>query len=115
MGLAGRRGWPLFGLRNIKEKQWSIKQESKGTVENNALVAIWRDCYSLRAAYDLWGIPRGGAVGWNHICLIIPCHRVVGAKGAVTGYGGGMMNKIALLRLEGHRVTEKGISSGVTD
>jgi len=56
----------------------------------------------------------GGAVGWNPICLIIPCHRVIGAKGTLTGYGGGMMNKIALLRLEGHRVTEKGISSGVT-
>lgn len=51
----------------------------------------------------------GGAVGWNPICLIIPCHRVIGTKGELTGYGGGVMNKIALLRLEGHRVTEKGI------
>ncbi|MBQ7496697.1 MAG: methylated-DNA--[Selenomonas sp.] len=57
----------------------------------------------------------GGAVGWNPICLIIPCHRVIGAKGTLTGYGGGMMNKLALLRLEGHRGTEKGISSCVTD
>ena len=42
----------------------------------------------------------GGAVGWNPIGIIIPCHRVVGANGALTGYGGGMKNKIALLALE---------------
>ena len=43
----------------------------------------------------------GGAVGWNPICLIIPCHRVMGAGGQLTGYGGGINNKIALLELEG--------------
>ena len=43
----------------------------------------------------------GGAVGWNPICIIIPCHRVVGGNGSLTGYGGGIKNKIALLKLEG--------------
>ena len=43
----------------------------------------------------------GGAVGWNPICLIVPCHRVMGANGNLTGYGGGIPNKIALLKLEG--------------
>ena len=43
----------------------------------------------------------GGAVGWNPLCIIVPCHRVVGAAGALTGYGGGLRNKAALLRLEG--------------
>lgn len=43
----------------------------------------------------------GGAVGWNPICLIVPCHRVMGANGNITGYGGGIPNKIALLKLEG--------------
>jgi len=43
----------------------------------------------------------GGAVGWNPIGIIIPCHRVIGADGSPTGYGGGMRNKMALLRLEG--------------
>jgi methylated-DNA-[protein]-cysteine S-methyltransferase len=42
----------------------------------------------------------GGAVGWNPICIIIPCHRVIGTNGNLTGYGGGMHNKIALLKLE---------------
>ncbi len=43
----------------------------------------------------------GGAVGSNPICIIVPCHRVLGAKGKLTGYGGGLENKKALLRLEG--------------
>ena len=42
----------------------------------------------------------GGAVGWNPICIIIPCHRVVGANGALVGYGGGIKNKFALLAHE---------------
>lgn len=42
----------------------------------------------------------GGAVGWNPICLIVPCHRVVGSNRSLIGYGGGIKNKIALLKLE---------------
>jgi len=43
----------------------------------------------------------GGAVGWNPICIIIPCHRVVGSNHSLTGYGGGINNKLHLLELEG--------------
>ena len=42
----------------------------------------------------------GGAVGRNKIDILIPCHRVVGANGSLTGYGGGIDRKIALLKLE---------------
>jgi methylated-DNA-[protein]-cysteine S-methyltransferase len=42
----------------------------------------------------------GGAVGHNPISLIIPCHRVVGTNGSLTGYGGGLKRKKALLELE---------------
>lgn len=42
----------------------------------------------------------GGAVGHNAISLIIPCHRVVGANGDLTGYAGGIDKKIQLLKLE---------------
>lgn len=42
----------------------------------------------------------GGAVGWNPISIMIPCHRVMGANHAITGYGGGIENKIGLLKLE---------------
>ena len=43
----------------------------------------------------------GGAVGSNPICLIIPCHRVVAANNKIGGYGGGIQNKVELLKLEG--------------
>lgn len=43
----------------------------------------------------------GGAVGHNPISVIIPCHRVVGADGSLTGYAGGISRKLWLLRHEG--------------
>jgi methylated-DNA-[protein]-cysteine S-methyltransferase len=43
----------------------------------------------------------GGAVGRNPVSIIVPCHRVVGANGTLTGYAGGLPRKIALLQLEG--------------
>lgn len=43
----------------------------------------------------------GGAVGHNPISIIIPCHRVVGTNGSLTGYAGGIDKKIKLLELEG--------------
>ncbi len=43
----------------------------------------------------------GGAVGHNPISIIIPCHRVVGSNGSLTGYAGGIQTKIKLLQLEG--------------
>ena len=42
----------------------------------------------------------GGAVGHNSISLIIPCHRVVGTNGSLTGYAGGIEKKVQLLTLE---------------
>lgn len=44
----------------------------------------------------------GGAVGSNPISIIIPCHRVIGKNGNLTGYAGGIDKKIFLLKLEGH-------------
>ena len=43
----------------------------------------------------------GGAVGHNPVSLIVPCHRVVGADGSLTGYAGGVDKKRRLLALEG--------------
>lgn len=42
----------------------------------------------------------GAAVGRNPVCVIVPCHRVLGSAGALTGYAGGLPRKQALLRLE---------------
>lgn len=43
----------------------------------------------------------GGAVGRNDIAIIVPCHRVIGANGELTGYAGGINKKIKLLQREG--------------
>lgn len=42
----------------------------------------------------------GGAVGSNPICIIIPCHRVVGTNNKITGFGEEIKNKMELLKLE---------------
>ena len=42
----------------------------------------------------------GGAVGHNKISIIVPCHRVVGTNGSLTGYAGGIERKMKLLSLE---------------
>lgn len=42
----------------------------------------------------------GQAVGFNPICIIIPCHRVIGSDHSIVGYSGGVKNKIELLKLE---------------
>lgn len=47
----------------------------------------------------------GGAVGHNPISIIIPCHRVVGGDGKLTGYAGGIATKIRLLELEGVEIS----------
>jgi len=47
----------------------------------------------------------GGAVGHNEISIIIPCHRVVGTNGSLTGYAGGIDKKMKLLKLEGADMT----------
>lgn len=54
------------------------------------------------------GVPNasravGAAVGRNPVSIIVPCHRVVGSTGAVTGYAGGTDRKLALLKLEKRR------------
>ena len=49
----------------------------------------------------------GGAVGHNPISLIIPCHRVVGADGSLTGYAGGIDKKEKLLRMEQNFLSEQ--------
>ena len=52
----------------------------------------------------------GGAVDHNYRSIIIPCHRVIGAKENLTGYAGGIDKKIKLLELEGIDVNKFFIS-----
>lgn len=50
----------------------------------------------------------GRAVGANPLCVLVPCHRVLGANGALTGYAGGLRRKRALLELEEPAVVATG-------
>lgn len=51
----------------------------------------------------------GGAVGHNEISIIVPCHRVVGKDGNLTGYAGGLDRKIFLLKNEGVDFVKRGL------
>lgn len=80
---------------------------------------VWRELYAIPYGHTVTygeiarrlaarrGLPHfsaqavGSAVGRNPISVIVPCHRVVGAGGNLTGYAGGLDKKIALLKLEG--------------
>lgn len=65
---------------------------------------IAKEIASSRGIKRMYAQAVGGAVGWNPICIIIPCHRVVGANSNLTGYGGGIQNKIRLLQHEKHNM-----------
>ena len=56
----------------------------------------------------------GAAKGRNPIAIIVPCHRVIGATGKLTGFAGGLAAKAHLLRLEGIRTGDKSSKSGAT-
>ena len=64
-----------------------------GDIARETASALGKEHMSSRAV--------GGAVGHNPLSIIIPCHRVVGTGGNLTGYGGGIDRKIRLLELEG--------------
>lgn len=81
--------------------------------------AVWRALVDIpvRASLSYGALARqigrptavravGSAVGRNPVGIIVPCHRVMGADGSLTGYTGGLWRKTALLRLEqGHTIT----------
>lgn len=61
---------------------------------------IARRLAAQRAVPSISAQAVGGAVGHNVISIIVPCHRVVGANGSLTGYAGGIDRKMKLLALE---------------
>lgn len=60
-----------------------------------------KDVAALLGKESMSAQATGGAVGRNPISIIIPCHRVVGARGSLTGYAGGINRKLWLLKHEG--------------
>jgi len=70
-----------------------------GTVRSYGDIA--REMAMLTGKETMSAQAVGNAVGRNPISILIPCHRVVGAKGQLTGYAGGLEKKVLLLRHEG--------------
>ena len=70
-----------------------LRQIPRGRTVTYGELARLLSCASAQAV--------GGAVGHNPISILIPCHRVVGADGSLTGYAGGLARKQWLLTLEG--------------
>lgn len=63
--------------------------------------AIAHQIATQRGIYKMSAQAVGGAVGRNKISILIPCHRVIGSDGSLTGYAGGLDKKVKLLQLEG--------------
>ena len=81
---------PLGGLLLAADEQGLIGLWFDG--QTTTYGALLGDGASARAV--------GGAVGRNPISIIVPCHRVIGADGSLTGYAGGVDRKTRLLALE---------------
>jgi methylated-DNA-[protein]-cysteine S-methyltransferase len=92
-------------------REFDLPLDAHGTAFQEAVWAeVARIPYGVTATYgqiaqriERPGATRavGAAVGANPLPILIPCHRVIGAGGSLTGYGGGLEIKAALLRLEG--------------
>jgi methylated-DNA-[protein]-cysteine S-methyltransferase len=84
----------------FRQEVWRIlceipygKVVTYGNIAKKMAAKMNRESMSSQAA--------GGAVGHNPLSIIIPCHRVVGSNGSLTGYAGGIATKIKLLEREG--------------
>lgn len=93
---------PIGGA--FRQDVWGILCEIPyGTVITYGDIA--REMATRRNKQSMSSQAVGGAVGHNPISIIIPCHRVVGVSGSLTGYAGGIGTKIKLLELEGVDMT----------
>lgn len=92
-------------------KPFAVPLDAQGTPFQQA---VWRTLLEIPAGHTRTyadvaaraGSPRavraaGAAIGRNPLSVIVPCHRVLGRDGSLTGYAGGLPRKQALLRLEG--------------
>ncbi len=92
-------------------KRFNLPLEPRGTpfqqrVWQALLTIPWGETRSYLEVAHAVGNPKGvravaQAIGKNPIGVIIPCHRVIGKDGSLTGFGGGLPMKATLLRLEG--------------
>lgn len=106
-----------------QRREFTIKLAPQGTPFQ---LAVWRALLEIRygttstyrAIAERIGRPNatravGTANGSNPLPIVIPCHRVIGSDGSLTGYGGGTRMKQTLLEIEGIRCTGHGAGSRV--
>ncbi|MDR2375172.1 MAG: methylated-DNA--[protein]-cysteine S-methyltransferase [Treponema sp.] len=112
------RNW-LSGYFAGEKPEITLRLEPQGTVFQKTVWTLLQDIpYGSLSTYGaiagqinphraptVQARAVGAAVGHNPISLLIPCHRVIGADGNLTGYAGGIDKKMALLRLEGAVLT----------
>ena len=85
---------------NFRQVVWGLLRDIPyGEVTTYGVLA--REAAQKMGRASMSGQAVGGAVGHNPISIIIPCHRVVGARGTLTGYAGGLERKTWLLSHEG--------------
>jgi methylated-DNA-[protein]-cysteine S-methyltransferase len=100
---SGRASLPAVRLAPsgspFQETVWNLLSKiPRGRVATYGQIA--REIAQTRGLASMSAQAVGGAVGRNPISILIPCHRVVGAHGSLTGYAGGLDKKAALLRIE---------------
>ncbi len=106
------RGWPPTGAARPPRRSRSIRKAP--TFQQ----AVWRALRGIAAGHTSTygeiaaqaGNPAasraaGAAIGRNPLSIIVPCHRVIGRDGSLTGYAGGLERKRALLQHEGVLLT----------
>ena len=117
----GSQRWLAQAARELAEyfagrrNSFSVALDAQGTPFQ---ISVWHalqriacgQLHSYGAIAEEIGNPAaaravGAAVGRNPISVIVPCHRVIGRDGSLTGYAGGLPRKEALLRLEGVALT----------
>lgn len=97
-------------------KRFTVPLHTPGTVFQEAVWKVLQDIpYGETRSYKQQAIAQGNpkavravaaANGQNRVSIVIPCHRVIGADGSLTGYGGGLDRKKWLLEFEGARSTQ---------
>ena len=94
---------PVYRVGNLTDFRGEVQEQIREIPYGKTVTYgdIARAIAAKRGVGRMSAQAVGGAVGSNPICIIVPCHRVMGAGGKLTGYGGGIENKKALLRLEG--------------
>lgn len=92
---------------NGDRQQFTLPLAPQGTAFQNHVWELLRQIpIGATQTYASLGTPEqaraiGAAVGANPVLLLIPCHRVIGSDGSLTGYAGGVERKDELLRMEG--------------